>query len=134
MSLLKGNSALFTKAGVRAVLSRRRFQDISEPLPRGNIYSLERHHNGPHVWVGGHLSALNSATWDPVFFMHHAYVDAVWARFRQLQIQSGINPETNYPSTSQRGHRRNDVISFGTLFERVTNIQAMANRFANLVT
>ncbi|XP_034313327.1 tyrosinase-like protein 1 [Magallana gigas] len=129
-----GNSALFTKAGVRAVLSRRRFQDISEPLPRGNIYSLERHHNGPHVWVGGHLSALNSATWDPVFFMHHAYVDAVWARFRQLQIQSGINPETNYPSTSQRGHRPNDVISFGTLFERVTNIQAMANRFANLVT
>lgn len=75
---------------MRAVLSRRRFQDISEPLPRGNIYSLERHHNGPHVWVGGHLSALNSATWDPVFFMHHAYIDAVWARFRQLQIQSGI--------------------------------------------
>ena len=125
---------MFTKAGLRAVLSRRRFADISEPLPSGSIYNLEGHHNGPHVWVGGHLAGLDTAPWDPVFYMHHAYVDAVWARFREQQIENGINPETDYPERARRGHRRNDVINFQPYFELVTNLEAMGNRFANLVT
>lgn len=66
--------------------------------------------------------------------MHHAYVDAVWARFRELQIQNGFNPETDYPRRPRQGHRRNDVINFGPYFELVTNLEAMANRFADLVT
>lgn len=131
---VSGNNALFTKEGLRAVLSRRRFADISEPQTSGSIYSLEGHHNGPHVWVGGHLSGLNTAPWDPVFYMHHAYCDAVWARFREQQVENGIDPENDYPRRPRRGHRPNDVINFGPYFEQVTNLEAMANRFANLVT
>lgn len=46
--LFIGRSALFTKAGLQAVLSRTNYGDISEPKPGGHVYSLEGHHNGPH--------------------------------------------------------------------------------------
>lgn len=131
-----GDSALFTKEGLRAVLSQRNYVDIAEPL-FGNAFmnSLEGHHNGPHVWVGGHISALNSAPWDPVFYMHHAYVDAVWERFREQQVTNGINPETDYPRNPPppEGHAANDRIDFQPYINPITNIFAMRNLVANLV-
>ena len=131
-----GDSALFTKEGLRNVLSRRNYAQIAEPLfGEDYMYSLEGHHNGPHVWVGGHISALNSAPWDPVFYMHHAYVDAVWERFREGQVANGVNPETDYPRNPAppNGHAANDIIDFRPYISPITNIFGMTNFVARLV-
>lgn len=129
-----GNGALFTKEGLELVLSRRRFGEISEPK-RGQdyIYSLEGHHNGAHTWVGGHLSLDSTAAFDPVFFMHHAYIDAVWAVFREQQIQNGINPERDYPRQTPPGHDAYDFVDFRPYLRVVRNIDGMSNYFADLV-
>jgi tyrosinase len=37
-----------------------------------------RLHNGVHVWMGGSMLPMTSPN-DPVFFMHHAMVDRLWA-------------------------------------------------------
>lgn len=51
-------------------------------------------HNSAHAWVGGifdingqqvkgSMAALDTSPNDPAFFLHHAYVDRVWAQWQQ---------------------------------------------------
>jgi tyrosinase len=41
--------------------------------------SLEGIHNSGHVWVGGSMQGITTAPTDPVFWMHHAEIDRIWA-------------------------------------------------------
>lgn len=67
--------------------------------------SLESPHDRIHGRVGGHMTAMTSPN-DPIFFLHHANVDRLWAKW-QLN-----NPgDVNYPSTFGRvGHALNDLM------------------------
>jgi hypothetical protein len=43
---------------------------------------LERRvHDGPHNWVGGIMAGGHSPR-DPVFFLHHCYIDMLWAQWQ----------------------------------------------------
>lgn len=46
-------------------------------------------HNAIHYLVGGHqtysLSSLHYSSYDPIFFVHHAFLDKVWAVWQELQ-------------------------------------------------
>lgn len=46
--------------------------------------NLEDWHNQVHVWVGGHMSDIPFAAYDPVFWGHHAMIDRIW-RLWQLR-------------------------------------------------
>lgn len=39
---------------------------------------LESVHNGVHVWVGGAMSVVPIAAYDPIFWAHHSMVDRLW--------------------------------------------------------
>lgn len=39
---------------------------------------LESLHDGVHVWVGGTMSDISVAAYDPVFWAHHCMIDRVW--------------------------------------------------------
>ena len=41
--------------------------------------ALEGIHNSGHVWVGGSMQSITTAPADPVFWMHHAEIDRIWA-------------------------------------------------------
>jgi hypothetical protein len=38
-------------------------------------------HDGPHPWVGGEMATSRSPR-DPVFFLHHCYIDMLWAQWQ----------------------------------------------------
>lgn len=38
-------------------------------------------HDSPHGWVGGEMSSRRSPH-DPVFFLHHCYIDMLWAQWQ----------------------------------------------------
>jgi tyrosinase len=38
-------------------------------------------HNRPHVWVGGVMASTTSPG-DPVFWLHHCWIDLLWARWQ----------------------------------------------------
>ncbi|XP_061197945.1 uncharacterized protein LOC133206055 [Saccostrea echinata] len=59
--------------------------------------TLEGQHNNVHVWVGGHMVDATVTAYDPVFFLHHTFIDYIWERFRQKIRQLGVDPETDYP-------------------------------------
>uniref|UniRef100_A0A914CIK4 Tyrosinase copper-binding domain-containing protein n=1 Tax=Acrobeloides nanus TaxID=290746 RepID=A0A914CIK4_9BILA len=44
---------------------------------------LEIMHGDPHHYVGGDMEDLPTATNDPIFFMHHCFVDVIWELWRQ---------------------------------------------------
>jgi len=52
---------------------------------------LEDIHNGVHVWVGGTMSDIATAAYDPIFWSHHAMIDRVW-RLWQLRHPRGGPP------------------------------------------
>jgi Common central domain of tyrosinase len=41
-------------------------------------------HNAIHNWVGGDMGSFNTAARDPLFFLHHANVDKVWADWQLM--------------------------------------------------
>lgn len=48
-------------------------------------------HNRVHQWVGGHMIGGASPN-DPVFWLHHAFVDLVWARWQRRHPHSPYLP------------------------------------------
>ncbi|MFJ7204152.1 tyrosinase family protein [Streptomyces sp. NPDC098789] len=53
-------------------------------------------HNRVHVWVGGQMGTGVSPN-DPVFWMHHAYVDKLWAEWQAKHPQSPYLPAAGTP-------------------------------------
>jgi tyrosinase len=51
---------------------------------------LEGIHGGVHGWVGGAMTAVPVAAFDPVFYAHHSMIDRLWYLW-QISPQ-GLNP------------------------------------------
>jgi tyrosinase len=52
-------------------------------------------HNRVHVWVGGSMLPMTSPN-DPVFFLHHCFVDKVWADWQALQREANPDASPHY--------------------------------------
>ncbi len=60
-----------------------RAETIDTVVMRQNTYgsfnmSLEQVHGDVHVWVGGSMSQVPVAAYDPIFWTHHAMIDRLW--------------------------------------------------------
>lgn len=62
--------------------SVRGFRNKVEGWGPGRPPASWRNHNRVHRWVGGHMVGGASVN-DPVFWLHHAFVDLLWARWQQ---------------------------------------------------
>jgi tyrosinase len=65
---------------VRRALSSRSFGDFS--------VIVEGLHAGVHTWVGGAMTLISVAAYDPLFWAHHAMIDRLWYLW-QLQTHAG---------------------------------------------
>jgi hypothetical protein len=64
-----------------------------------------RMHNAGHNWVGGHMGEPLESPNDPIFYLHHANVDRLWAMW---QIDNHWGPGF-YPAAGRPvGHNLND--------------------------
>ncbi|MGW0843645.1 tyrosinase family protein [Streptomyces sp. NPDC002787] len=62
-----------------------------------------RNHNRVHRWVGGHMVSGASAN-DPVFWMHHAFVDLLWSRWQRRHRNTRYLPaKPPGPKDAQHG-------------------------------
>ncbi|MCZ6761197.1 MAG: tyrosinase family protein [Gemmatimonadetes bacterium] len=62
-------------------------------------------HNRVHVWVGGSMLAGTSPN-DPIFFLHHCFVDKMWADWQAQNPGQGYVPAGGGPA----GHNLNDAL------------------------
>ena len=69
--------------------------DVAAAMANGTFNAfasaLEGIHNSGHVWVDGSMGMIATAPCDPVFWMHHAEIDRIWAQWQ------GANPGQNPP-------------------------------------
>ncbi|XP_050395450.2 putative tyrosinase-like protein tyr-3 [Patella vulgata] len=82
---------------IEEVLRQTRIGEISFPngITSANVEEL---HNHVHLVVGGLMSQIESASYDPIFWFHHTYVDCLYERFRKKQNETGkINPQRDWP-------------------------------------
>ncbi|KAI3416469.1 hypothetical protein GPALN_006005 [Globodera pallida] len=107
---LGGAGALFTEQQIAALIRTPQISQIlaftsqrgagcTAPAPNpSNV--LEFSHNNVHMWVGGDMGPLTTSPQDPVFFMHHSFVDYIFEQWRQLN-QNRQQRETQYPDDAQ---------------------------------
>uniref|UniRef100_A0A0R3RX42 Tyrosinase_Cu-bd domain-containing protein n=1 Tax=Elaeophora elaphi TaxID=1147741 RepID=A0A0R3RX42_9BILA len=89
--------------------------------------SLEYSHANALVWVGGDMFQQTSSANDPLFFLHHAFVDSIWEYWRQHR-QSRDARAKNYPpdlpECSGENHFAQNLMR---PFEPLRNIDGISN-------
>jgi tyrosinase len=75
--------------------------------------SKPRLHNQVHVWVGGDTATMagGASPNDPVFFLHHANIDRIWAMW-----QDNNSNHSYLPATAQLDHSGIDLNAVMPLF------------------
>jgi len=80
-------------------------------------------HNRVHIYLGGLMSQVPVASNDPLFWVHHVFVDMIfeqWLRTHTDQVQYGYIPV----SGAKNGHNRDDCLM--PFFPFVTNAEMFA--------
>lgn len=57
---------------------------------RTDYNCLEYTHGNAHIFVGGDMYDTSTSANDPIFFLHHCFIDYIWEQWRQ-QRQVGLN-------------------------------------------
>lgn len=95
---------LFQRETIDKIMMKMFMSDISNPDAEFNV-NLEAKHGQVHAWIGGAMDNLDYSPADPIFYMHHCFVDAIWEQFRDNQVKRGMDP-TSYPDITG-GHAAN---------------------------
>lgn len=82
---LGGNGPLPTVTEVSNLMGISDFYQFSNILERDAV------HRGGHVWTGGPMNSPLSPR-DPVFFIHHSFVDKVWQEWETIYQSSSFMP------------------------------------------
>ncbi|RQP21844.1 tyrosinase family protein [Albitalea terrae] len=72
-------------------------------------------HNRVHLWIGGNMAPMTSPN-DPVFFLHHCFIDKVWADWQAVQMAENPDAAPHYaPERSgPTGHNLDDQLKPST--------------------
>lgn len=89
-------------------------------------------HNRVHLWVGGSMVPMTSPN-DPVFFLHHCFIDKLWADWQEAmdefwleQGYPGPFPHYNPVSGGPRGHNLGDrLVPWSRSISDVLSVSAL---------
>ena len=63
------------------------------------------------------MTSVASAAHDPVFYLHHCFIDYIWEKFRERQRDiCGEDPETDYIEASGKSVYTNGKIEIMLFF------------------
>ncbi|PAV66457.1 hypothetical protein WR25_22495 [Diploscapter pachys] len=77
----RGQDRLMSQKDINWILSRKHFKDLTFCHDK----TFESIHGLSHVWVGGFMFVIRVSPNDPVFYMHHSFIDSLWEKFRKKQ-------------------------------------------------
>jgi tyrosinase len=61
-------------------------------IPDFGLFSeqLELYHGAVHMWVGGQMSEIAFAAYDPIFWAHHTMIDRLWRIWQLRHRDAGV--------------------------------------------
>ena len=72
-------------------------------------------HNEVHVWVGGAMANPAKSPKDPLFFLHHCFLDKVWADWQQVHHPSLFPSDYRDMLMPPWNNKVEDVLSISNL-------------------
>uniref|UniRef100_A0A914I0C7 Tyrosinase copper-binding domain-containing protein n=1 Tax=Globodera rostochiensis TaxID=31243 RepID=A0A914I0C7_GLORO len=92
---------------------------------------LEYTHDYVHYLISGDMQERFSSSNDPIFFMHHGFIDSIWEQWRQTK-QSRLQRETDYPrndaSCAPQFHFSD---AFMPMLQPLWNIDVLSNNYTD---
>lgn len=79
-------------------------------------------HNGPHNWIGGKMATGFSPS-DPAFFLHHCYIDMLWAQWQLRYPDSSFIADDDAPDVGGAMHPWSTTVG-DMLDHRAINVYA----------
>lgn len=68
-----------TQEQIDRVLRKEAYKFIGASCAHANPGEFEKLHGRPHMWTGPYMEKKETAAFDPIFWLHHANVDRIWA-------------------------------------------------------
>ena len=94
------NRILVNDAQIKDLLKLKTTGDFRE--------TLETYHNLIHNWFGGALDSLETAAFDPVFFLLHCFVDYIWWQWQTNNKDQSFTWE--YPTNATGNHSKTEYL------------------------
>ncbi|XP_061164798.1 uncharacterized protein LOC133173779 [Saccostrea echinata] len=99
---LNNIGSLINERDIEQVIERNKhYHDIfyrpENPSAANLVNTIEGIQNNPHGFVGGTMNRMNIASYDPLFFFYHAFVDYIFEKARESFRNRGFNPANDYP-------------------------------------
>uniref|UniRef100_A0A7E4WAD2 Tyrosinase_Cu-bd domain-containing protein n=1 Tax=Panagrellus redivivus TaxID=6233 RepID=A0A7E4WAD2_PANRE len=99
---------LFTEQQVNQVMEQTNVEYVmayTVPLPGcpypTNYGAIEYSHSNIHLWLGGDMGPPTTSANDPIFYMHHSFVDHIWENWRQLRQPRWVREQAFTPDLPQ---------------------------------
>ncbi|KAI4091021.1 MAG: hypothetical protein LQ344_004402 [Seirophora lacunosa] len=116
------------------------FSNMGFSDDRGGRYnSIENMHNAIHMMVGngGHMSNIPYSSFDPIFWLHHANVDRLFALWQAVYPNATVTPQVNAagsftedPGTTEDINTQ--IVDWGVDSSQLTtNVKARLNALYN---
>jgi tyrosinase len=85
---------------------------------------VEDFHDHVHVWVGGDMSDITTAAYDPIFFSHHCMIDRLWYLWQLRHGNDGIPSDLLGEA----------LVPFGKTVADVLDVQKLGYEYASSAT
>ncbi|KAK0425739.1 hypothetical protein QR680_009353 [Steinernema hermaphroditum] len=129
---------LFRESDVQFVLQQMQVENVmafSAPRQGCTVRTdwnvLEYTHGNVHIYVGGDMLDQSTSANDPIFWLHHSFVDLIWELWRE-QRQNRFDRENAYPPDMQLCSSANH---FGSAlmrpFEPWRNVDGLNNKYTD---
>uniref|UniRef100_A0A915M585 Tyrosinase copper-binding domain-containing protein n=1 Tax=Meloidogyne javanica TaxID=6303 RepID=A0A915M585_MELJA len=92
---------------------------------------LEYSHDYVHYFISGDMQERFSSSNDPIFFMHHGFVDSVWEMWRQKR-QTRFQRERDYPrDDGECMPEWHFSDAFMPMLQPLRNLDALSNNYTD---
>ncbi|KAK6741037.1 hypothetical protein RB195_009095 [Necator americanus] len=132
-----GQVTLFSFSEVADIINNHGVNDLLGATAGGSgcpnvlVDNIELVHGDVHVWIGADMQQITTSTNDPIFFLHHSFIDSIWEQWRQLrQTRSQRETQWNTGPTScySSAHQFNAAM---VPFTGLTNRVGLSNAYTD---
>jgi hypothetical protein len=77
--------------------------------------AVEQPHDDLHGYVGHHMGAVETSAFDPIFWMHHANIDRLWAIWQRVHQNAEQHPFPDAPLREYPDTKTRDMLDIAAL-------------------
>ena len=77
--------------------------------------AVEQPHDDLHGYVGHHMGAVETSAFDPIFWIHHANIDRLWAIWQRVNPNAAQHPFPDAPLREYPDTKTSDMLDIAAL-------------------